>query len=124
MKEKIEQWYNRLPEYERDLPIIFHEGHYYTPHEIIAEVRAQSYTGEILQRLIEQRELSDMWTLAKERLLIRVRRYRPTYHIMTPEGPKTIGADELISHIEREDSIGKYFIRGEMSRIKYLLRNV
>ncbi len=53
-KEFIEKWYNKIPEVERNLPIIYFEGKVYTPKEIYDEVMGGSEVGEKIQKMLER----------------------------------------------------------------------
>ena len=54
-KEFVEKWYSKVPELERDLPIILVDGVVYTPREIYTEVVVKgSELGEKLQAKLEE----------------------------------------------------------------------
>ena len=53
-KEFIEKWYSKIPEIERNLPVIYFEGKVYTPKEIYDEVMNDSEVGEKIQNMLER----------------------------------------------------------------------
>lgn len=53
-KEFIEKWYNKIPEIERNLPIIYFDGKVYSPKEIYNEVMKGSEIGEKIQEMLER----------------------------------------------------------------------
>ncbi len=128
--EFVSRWFNRLPEYERDLPLLLVNGVAYTPRVALQEVMRGTALGARLQALIETGRfgtpLQDEVALAKIRLKTLLTRYPPDKPIVatigTPQLPgKTYTPRELIEEIERETAVGKQWIQGEIARMKSLM---
>lgn len=126
----VSQWFNRLPEYERDLPLLLVNGVAYTPRAALQEVMRGTALGARLQALIETGRFGtppqDEVALAKIRLKTLLTRYPPNKPIVatigTPQLPwKTYTPRELIEEIERETAVGKQWIQGEIARMKSLM---
>ena len=65
-KEFVSVWYHRIPETEKDLPVLLYNGKVYTPREIYNEVMRGSGLGDKLQRKLE--ELHSMHSFSYEDL--------------------------------------------------------
>lgn len=53
-KEFIQRWYAKIPELERDLPIIMIDNRVYTPREVYNEVMANTDLGRQMQAKLEK----------------------------------------------------------------------
>jgi hypothetical protein len=58
----VRAWFSRIPEFERDLPIILVDGAVYTPREVLREVEAGTALGLKMQRMLEQMRSSPTQT--------------------------------------------------------------
>lgn len=120
MLEVVERWYNKIPPIHRDLPLIFYKGKYWTPKEILNEVRKGTRLGEELQRMIEARKFTDAKTLkeiAKKRLLEIIKGLPESYGVASFSG-KVYTKEDLIKLVEEEKDFGKILIERELEIVK------
>ena len=124
MLELVRRWFNALPQYERDLPLLVVNGVAYTPRAALAEVERGTALGRKLQSLIETGRFgTPEWTLAKLRLkkMLETMPERPLVATLTLP-PRTYTPRELMREIERETPVGRQWIQTEISHMRYLLR--
>jgi hypothetical protein len=124
--EAVRRWVNRLPATSRDLPILYAEGRYWTPNEILRQIESNPNhpTSITLQNLLEahhqgygQYGEADLWQLAKQRLLKALQTYPVifrTYSLIRP----TITGAELKQEIQLETPLGISFIQNEIKQIQ------
>jgi len=126
-RELIERWFKSIPEYERDLPIVIHNGIAYTPRMILDEVRRGSTIGKVLQSKIERGSFGTTPEEARNLAIIRLRqvlsRYPPDKPIIATLTfpPRTYTPSELIREIESGSRIGNRFIDAEINHVKRLV---
>ena len=127
-KEFVRRWFSRLPEVEKDLPLVIIGGVAYTPRMIYEEVMRGTPLGEKLQGMLEAGRLgttlSDLYRLAKLRLRELLKRYppdKPIVGVIAGEGEYVLTAGELLRHVEEETSIGRAWIENEILHMKRLL---
>lgn len=128
MLERVRAWFNRLPPYERDLPLLIVDGRAFTPRMALNEVLRGTPLGEKLQALIESGRLGtterEMLTLAKLRLIKVLEALPPDKPVVATLTfpPKALTARQLINEIKRETPLGKTWIQGELRQMKMLVR--
>jgi len=127
MIERIRAWFNRLPEAEKDLPIVILEGVAYTPRMILSEVERGTTIGARLQSMVEAGRLGTT-TLEEEKLAkIRLReilsRFPPEKPIVATLGipEKVYTARELLQEIEMQTVSGKRWIEAEKATMRMIL---
>jgi len=141
MLDKVREWVSKLPESERNKPIIYYRGRFWTPNEILKEVEAGSEIGEELQNLLEKivgvlpysnielskHELQIMLDkVAKKRLIEKLREYmkvfgnQPILVTLGIRGRKYTISD-LIKLISEDKGIGKELIEAEKIKLIKLL---
>ena len=122
----VRRWFNRLPPYERDNPLVLLNGVAYTPRQVLAEVERGTPTGEKLQKLIEAgrfgTQLNDAWKLAKIRLKEILKKYpeKPIVAVLPEE--YTYTPSQLIKEIEQETPQGVVWIKGEIQQMARLMQ--
>lgn len=115
------EWYNRLPEWEKDLPILFMDGRYWTPREIYEEVGRGGVVASMLLRMLKAPQPQEyMRELAKARLLTLIEKYPVDVATLSLEHP-VYTAEELKSLIERDIDFGAEMIDNEIKWINYIL---
>ncbi len=120
----VKAWYDRLPPYERDLPIIILEGYAYTPRMILSEVERGTDIGRKLQKYVESGRLGT--TLRQEQQLAKIRLKEilgkmPEKPIIASLSGKTYTPSQLLKEIEQETGIGKQWIQNEIKHAKRML---
>jgi hypothetical protein len=127
---RVRAWFNRLPPYEQDLPLLMLDGVAYTPRMALAEVERGTSLGARLQTLIESGRFGttfqDETTLAKIRLKEILARYPPDKPIVatigTPELPgKAYTPSELMEEIQKETARGKQWVQAEVQHMRRLM---
>lgn len=118
--DAVEKFVARLPSVEENMPLLVVGLTAYTPSQALAEARAGSELGRILQRIIETGRWGTpeevLEALAAERLK-KLHRERPIVRI-TIDGKKT--SKELIEEIQKRTPLGRELIKSEMAYIKRL----
>lgn len=125
--EYIRKWFNRLPESERDLPIVILNGIAYTPRMILHEVERGSKIGEELQTKVEAGSFGtteeEAYNLALIRLKEILKRYPPNKPVIAvlSNPPVTLTPEQIIEQVEKRTPLGKRFVEAELQQVKYLL---
>ena len=128
-KQVVSNWYNKLSNAERNLPLLIYQGNVYTPQVAYDEVMRSSPLGDALQSLIEKQSFGtsaqDEETVAKLRLT-QIMRMKPNpdkvYLVaLTNIGPKTFTPSQMIEEIQNETDIAKQWITNEKSHMKMLV---
>lgn len=127
---RVRAWFNRLPPYERDLPLLILNGVAYTPRMALAEVERGTAVGARLQALIEagrfgttaEQELA----LAKIRLKELLAKFPPDKPIVatigTPELPgRAYTPRELLEEIQRQTPRGRQWIQAELQQMRRIM---
>lgn len=118
-KELVRRWYEKIPPIERDDPILYMDGKYWTPDEIYNEVMRDTPTGRKLQAKLEKlsaprtfsfSELKELRKVAEERIK-KTLEALPNEQVLvtyTPQGkiafkPKDILKTELYEKAVKEE---------------------
>lgn len=122
----IESWYEKLPSYERDMPLIRLNNTVYTPTQILAEVTRESPVGAKLQEKVEGLRYGSTLedeSLAEERL-VKLLEERPVrISMLTRPGEKEqLSSKELIERIKKKDRLGKSLIKTEEKHMLSMLK--
>jgi len=124
-KEFIEDWYRRIPELERDLPIILIEGRVYTPREVYNEVMRGTRLGELMQSKLERlsspnsltyEDLAELRQVALERAKKVVEKLPRDFSIIAISGKIVRGPEEIL------DALREAAIKYETEKILKLIR--
>jgi len=125
--EVIRRWFSKLPESERDLPIVIYNGIAYSPRAILYEVMRGTKVGKHLQGKVEAGELGttsqEEYYLALLRLKQILSRYPPNKPILASltYPPQLYTPQQLINAIERGTPLGKRLVNTEIQHMRYLL---
>lgn len=124
-RELVSAWINRLPEGEKDLPLLLVEGYAYTPRMTYDEVIRNSPLGQKLQALIETRRfgttLSDEQTIAKMRLT-EIMRTKPDKPLFATLSGKVFTPSELLAEIQAGTYVGVQWVNNEISHMRSLMQ--
>jgi hypothetical protein len=124
-KEFVSNWISKLPEAEKDLPLLLVDSSAYTPRVAYNEVMRGSDLGNKLQALIESGRfgttLSDEQTIAKLRLT-EIMRTKPEKPLFATLSGKVFTPSELLKEIEEGTSIGNQWVNNEISHMKSLMQ--
>lgn len=121
-KELVSEWYSKIPEIERDLPIILVDGKVYTPREVYEEVMNGTELGEKMQETLERYREShsatydELKTIAEERVKKILSWLPKDFSIVSLSGKVAKGADEIYK------AIGDEAVRYEMNNILRIVR--
>lgn len=122
----VQRWFDRLPSYERDLPLLMLNGVAYTPRTALREVERNTELGRRLQQMIEQRTVgtlaSEEEALAKLRLEEMLRREpeRPLFATLILP-PRTYKPSDLAKEVEAGTTVGRQWIEAEKAQMRYLV---
>ena len=120
----VRQWFTKISDAEKDLPLVLLEGYAYTPRVAWNEVLRGSPLGQKLQVSIERRAIgsapSDEETIAKLRLEQIFAREPEKPKFATLSG-KLFTGQQLLEEIRRGTSIGKQWVNNEISHMKALV---
>ncbi len=104
----IKQWYSRIPEMERDLPLIYYKGKVYSPKDVYEEVvEKHSELGEELQNMLERmasphtvsyEDLKSIKIAAEERIK-KLLDYLPKDFSIVALSGEIIGKDQILERL-------------------------
>jgi len=124
--ELVEAWFNKLPEAEKDLPLLMVERVAYTPRQTLDQVRRDTSLGKSLQSLIERGSFGTLATdelnLAKIRLKEQLSRSTGKVVELQGVAPRVLTPLDLISEIDRNTPTGQRWIKAEMEQMQALVR--
>ena len=124
----VSKWYSKIPEMEKDLPILLVDGRTYTPREIYEEVMKGSKLGSKLQMKLESmyKRATSPHTFSYEDIReIRQVAYERVKRVIEnlPKGFSIVSVSgEVVSGEKILDVIGKKAIEYEMEKVIKLLR--
>ena len=116
---KIRKWFNKIPKYDRCLPLIVINGKELTPNKILHEVENNTSIGREFKRKLEVGEFEEDealdYKIAKKRL-IKLHTDIPGVMSLTNENGDImeISSQDFIKEIEKETELGKSFIETEL----------
>jgi hypothetical protein len=124
-KEFVTNWISKLPEAEKDLPLLLLNGIVYTPRVAVQEILRGSPVGTQLQHLIESGSFgttyTDEQTIAKLRLT-EIMRTKPEKPLFATLSGKVFTPSELLKEIQEGTSIGSQWVNNEVSHMKALMQ--
>jgi len=122
----VQRWFDKLPEYEKDLPLLMVNGTAYTPRTALNEVQRNTALGQKLQAMIERGTVgtlaSEEDTLARLRLneLLRREPERPMFATLTLP-PRTYKPSDLLREVQQGTPVGLQWISAEKTQMRYLV---
>ena len=123
-KQVVSNWYNKLSNAERNLPLLIYQGNVYTPQVAYDEVMRSSPLGDALQSLIEKQSFGtsaeDEQTVAKLRLT-QIMRTKPDKPLFATLSNKIFTPSELLQEIENDTDIGRQWVGTEISHMKRIV---
>lgn len=124
-KELVSRWFDRLPEMERDLPLLLSDGLAYTPRVAYNEVMRGSPVGDKIQLLIETGRFGtsaeDEQSIAKTRLEQWLKQ-QPDKPLFATLSNKVFTPSQLLQEIQSGSSIGNQWIQNEISHMTAIVR--
>jgi len=124
-RELMSNWLNKLPEAEKDLPLLLLEGIAYTPRTAYNEVARNSPTGAKLQALVETGRfgttISDEESIAKTRLEQRLPTL-PDKPLFATLSGKIFTPSQLLEEIRSDSQIGRQWVTNEVAHMKLLVQ--
>jgi hypothetical protein len=124
-KQLVQNWYNKLPSAERDLPLILLNGIVYTPTAAYNEVMRGSPVGNQLQTLIETGKFgtspTDAQTIAKTRLQQWLQS-QPQKPLFATLSNKVYTPSQLLEEIQAGSSIGNQWVNNEISHMTSIMQ--
>jgi len=125
MLEKVRSWFNGLPKFERNLPLIILDSIADSPNEVLSEVEAGTELGAKLQGRVEARaygtSLDLELALAEKRIEMRLKETPAAELVrLVPPGEKSVlTAEEQLEAIRERTPLGMELLENE---IRYMMR--
>ena len=123
-KELVIQWYSRISQSERNLPLLLVDGYAYTPQMAYDEVVRGTALGARLQALIEMGKFGttalDEQAIAKVRLR-QILQSKPDKPLFATLSGKVFTPSQLLQEIESETQIGSQWVNQEISHMKMIV---
>jgi predicted RNase H-like nuclease (RuvC/YqgF family) len=123
-KQVVSNWYNKLGQSERNLPLLIYQGNVYTPQVAYDEVMRGSPLGDALQSLIEKQSFGtsaeDEQTVAKLRLT-EIMRTKPDKPLFATLSNKIFTPSQLLEEIQKGTAIGQQWVATEISHMKRIV---
>jgi len=124
-KQVVTNWYNRIPDMEKDLALLIVDGNAYTPRMALSEVTRGTPLGNKLQNLIETKKFGT--TYEQEQLLAKIRlkqvlETKPEKPMFATLSGKVFTPSQLLKEIETNTSIGQQWVNEEIKRMKAIMQ--
>jgi hypothetical protein len=125
---RVSAWFNRIPSFEKDMPLLIVGGVAYTPRATLQEVQRGTSVGVQLQALVETGSFGTAVdverTLAKVRLEKVFSTGDPNRLLVATLGTlgRTYTTAQLLDEIRKETPLGQQWIAGEISHMRTLMR--
>ena len=123
-KQVVSNWYSKLSQAEKNLPLLIYQGNVYTPQAAYDEVMRNSPLGDALQSLIEKQSFGtsaeDEQTVAKLRLT-QIMRTKPDKPLFATLSGKVFTPSELLQEIENNTDIGRQWVGTEISHMRRIV---
>jgi hypothetical protein len=125
-KELVANWFAKISEVEKDLPLLLSDGYAYTPRMAYTEVMNGSSLGAKLQALIESGRFGtsslEETAIAKVRIQ-QIMRSKPQDKVLfATMSNKTFTPAQLLQEIESGTQIGEQWVQSEISRMTSITR--
>ena len=121
----MSNWLGKMPEAEKDLPLLLLDGIAYTPRVAYNEVARNSPVGAKLQTLVETGRFgtstSDETAIAKTRLEQRLPTL-PDKPLFATLSGRVFTPSQLLEEIQSDTSIGQQWIKNEISHMQMIVR--
>jgi hypothetical protein len=120
----VSRWLNKLPENEKNLPLLIVDSSIYTPRTAYNEVMRSSELGNKLQALIESGRFGTTAYEEEQVAKIRLRAWLQTqpeivmFHTLSG---KSFTPSQLLQEIESNTTIGQQWIRNEQQHMRLLV---
>lgn len=125
--QAVEDWVDRLPPQERDLPLLIYEGESYSPNEVLNIVRRGDKLAEALQKRVESGDFgtpqAEKKKLAQERVK-KLLKDRPVdvVRLTVPGGKPDKTSAEIEKEVDDETGFGKKLIEQEEEYLEHIRR--
>jgi len=123
-KQVVSNWFSKLGQSEKNLPLLIYQGNVYTPQVAYDEVMRSSPLGDVLQGLIEKQSFGtsaeDEQTVAKLRLT-QIMRTKPDKPLFATLSGKVFTPSELLQEIENDTDVGRQWVGTEISHMKRIV---
>lgn len=123
-KQVVSNWFSKLGQSEKNLPLLIYQGIVYTPQAVYDEVMRGSPLGDALQSLIEKQSFGtsaeDEQTVAKLRLT-QIMRTKPDKPLFATLSGKVFTPSELLQEIENDTDIGRQWVGTEISHMRRIV---
>lgn len=123
---KVEAWFNKLSEQEKDLPLLIFGGSAYSPRATLDEVKRGTPLGEQLQKLVERQSFGTTYQeeqrLAKIRCIITLQKKLLDKPLFATLSGKVFTPRQMIQEIETSTPIGRQQVEGELAHMKRLMK--
>jgi hypothetical protein len=123
-KQVVSNWFSKLGQSEKNLPLLIYQGNVYTPQAAYDEVMRGSPLGDALQSLIEKQSFGtsaqDEETVAKLRLT-EIMRTKPDKPLFATLSNKIFTPSELLQEIQNDTEIGRQWISNETLHMKRIV---
>jgi len=123
-KQVVSNWFSKLGQSEKNLPLLIYQGIVYTPQAVYDEVMRGSPLGDALQSLIEKQSFGtsaeDEQTVAKLRLT-QIMRTKPDKPLFATLSGKVFTPSELLGEIENNTDIGRQWVGTEISHMRRIV---
>ena len=122
----VQRWFDKLPPYEVDLPLLMVAGVAYTPRTALSEAQRNTALGQTLQAMIERRSVgtltSEEDTLARLRLqeLLKRAPEKPLFATLALP-PRTYTPSDLLREVQQGTPVGQQWISAEKIQMRYLV---
>lgn len=127
MREEVRRWVAKLSEFERNLPLIIHEGEYYSPKDVLREVESNTALGADLQKVLDAGRISVTATgeqveeLAVERLITLHTEKPATLYSLSIKHP-VVTSEEMIEEIRKRTELGLEEINAEIKHMRDIIK--
>ncbi len=124
-KELANSWIQRMPEAEKDLPLLLLDGIVYTPRVAVQEILRGSPVGDKLQALIETGRFGtsaeDEQAIAKTRLEQWLQN-QPDKPMFATLSNQDFTPSQLLQEIQSGTPIGQQWTNNEISHMKNMMQ--
>jgi hypothetical protein len=121
-KQIVTDWFNKMPNGERDLPLLIVGSNVYTPRTAYEEVLRGTPLGDQLQALVEKQSFgtspTDEQKVAKIRLQQILSKDDPNKPKFATLSNKVFTSTQLLDQIQKGTSIGRQWVNNEISVMK------
>jgi len=122
---RIEEWFDNLPPFEREMPLVVVDTRAYSPKEVLSEVRKGTDLGRRMQEEVERggatpEETLEALAVARLKKLMEERPVDIVRLVAPGEEPVT-SAEELKRLIQERKGLGRKLIETEKKYIQRMM---